>query len=391
MNTLPVLPLRLDVFAVFIFLGVIQGLFLASFFIFKKSEGSVSNKFLGLLVLGLATINFEIFLCYSRYIIKIIHLVDFSEPFNFCIGPAFYLYILSKTTISGRINPRQMLHLLPFVLYILYSVLFFIQTSEYKYNAFLSAYFPGKSHISSIKVIDPDPLFIKKFVNELMLVQLFIYLGMSFLVVYKTFKRKDLSFFSGSNKVLSWLRNCFLISLLFIIFIVCVKLIYKEDLGDHFSAFMNSLVIYSISIWIVKKSSFFSEGKWHQMKKYEKSSLSDEMKDRILLSLKQVMEDEKPFLENSFSLPFLAKIIKTSPHHLSQVLNDCLKKNFFEYTAGYRIKEAQRILLDSKYDQVMMEEIAEKVGYNSKSAFNKAFKKQIGLTPSEFRDKHSKK
>ena len=108
-------------------------------------------------------------------------------------------------------------------------------------------------------------------------------------------------------------------------------------------------------------------------------------------SLEQVMKDEKPFLENSFSLPFLAKRINTSSHYLSQVLNDCLKKNFFEYTAEYRIKEAQKILFNPQYNHIMMEEIAEEVGYNSKSAFNKAFKKQTGLTPSEFREQYQKK
>jgi len=391
MNTMLHMPIRLDVYAIFIFLGVIQGLFLSSFFLLKKEGAQVSNKFLGLLLLGMAAINFEIFLCYSRYIIKLIHLVDFSEPFNFCMGPAFYLYIRSKTSIPYKMTPRQILHLLPFVIYTFYSVLFFIQTPEYKYNAFLSAYFPEKSHIPSITVINPDPLFLKKFVNELMLLQFFIYIGMSLFVIYKAYKRENLSFFSNANKVLSWLRNFSLMSLLFFVLILFIKVTFKEDLGDHFSAFFISIVIYSISFYVIKRSSFFGESRLPHLKKYEKSSLNNEMKDRILKSLKRVMEEEKPFLESSFSLPGLARKIHASPHHLSQILNDCLKKNFFEYTAEYRIREAQKVLLNPQYNHIMMEEIAERVGYNSKSAFNTAFKKQTGLTPSQFKEQNQKK
>jgi AraC-like DNA-binding protein len=102
------------------------------------------------------------------------------------------------------------------------------------------------------------------------------------------------------------------------------------------------------------------------------------------------MEEKKPFLESSFSLPGLARKIHASPHHLSQILNDCLKKNFFEYTAEYRIREAQEILRNPRYNHIMMEEIAERVGYNSKSAFNTAFKKQTGLTPSQFKEQSQK-
>ena len=53
--------------------------------------------------------------------------------------------------------------------------------------------------------------------------------------------------------------------------------------------------------------------------------------------------------------------------------------------ASYRIDEAKRILSGDKKDKITIEEISEMVGYNSKTAFNNAFKKLSGKTPSEFR------
>jgi YesN/AraC family two-component response regulator len=85
------------------------------------------------------------------------------------------------------------------------------------------------------------------------------------------------------------------------------------------------------------------------------------------------------------SLSELAKRIGVSPHHVSQVMNEKLNKNFFELLAYYRVEEAKKILSNDKKNKLTVEEISEMVGYNSKTAFNNAFKKLSGKTPSEFR------
>jgi AraC-like DNA-binding protein len=56
-------------------------------------------------------------------------------------------------------------------------------------------------------------------------------------------------------------------------------------------------------------------------------------------------------------------------------------------TAEYRVEEAKRLLREQR--NVKVEEIAEQVGYNSKSSFNTAFKKLTGKTPSEFRSENN--
>jgi AraC-like DNA-binding protein len=51
----------------------------------------------------------------------------------------------------------------------------------------------------------------------------------------------------------------------------------------------------------------------------------------------------------------------------------------------YRVEEAKRKLVDPSRKHYSLLAIAEEVGFNSKSAFNTAFKKQTSMTPSEFR------
>lgn len=119
--------------------------------------------------------------------------------------------------------------------------------------------------------------------------------------------------------------------------------------------------------------------------KYQKSSLSDDKKEQILGKIKKEMEGNLYFTNNLASLSGLAKQINESNHHVSQVINERLNKSFFELLAAYRIEHATMLMKGNDGTKLTIEELAEQVGYNSKSSFNTAFKKHTQLTPSEYR------
>ena len=97
------------------------------------------------------------------------------------------------------------------------------------------------------------------------------------------------------------------------------------------------------------------------------------------------MIQNKYFIKSTASLSDLSRNIGESSHHVSQVINEKLGLSFFEYLAKHRVEEAKNILQTELGKKLTIEEIAERVGYNSKSAFNTAFKKFTSQTPSEFR------
>jgi len=119
--------------------------------------------------------------------------------------------------------------------------------------------------------------------------------------------------------------------------------------------------------------------------KYRKSSLNESDKQKILAIIINVFEKGNYFSENLASLKNLAKKIGESKHHVSQVINEKLSKNFFELLASYRIEKAKSILKEDKAGRLTIEEVSEMVRYNSKTAFNNSFRKLTGKTPSEFR------
>ena len=97
------------------------------------------------------------------------------------------------------------------------------------------------------------------------------------------------------------------------------------------------------------------------------------------------MEIDKLFTNNDLSLTSLSQRINISQHHLSQILNEKLDVNFFDFVNKYRIEEAKRLLNCPENSRHTILSIALESGFNNKVSFNSAFKKYTGLTPSQYR------
>jgi AraC-like DNA-binding protein len=371
---------RIDLFAIFIFLGIVQAFFLSYFFLTGENRKVQANFFQGILLLAIAFNNIEIFIMYAGYIVNCLYLVDFSEPIAFVIGPA--LYLLTRSRAEGKVDRKQFLHFITPVMYFILLFPFFVSSEAFRYNGFMGAYHPEGPFRDTLS--EPDPRnWITHHATEFILSSLFIYIVLSSIEIAKAFRTKKESFWKTSNPILVLLRNEAIVIVGIFVMIVIVKLLNRNDTGDHLFAACISLSVYLTSFRLIKNSGFFKQATLDDTAKYKSSSLSSTQKETILSRLTQVMENEKPFLNPTFSLPDLADKLKTSVHQLSQVINEGLDKNFFELTAEYRVNEAKRLLKDQP--NIKIEEIAEQVGYNSKSSFNTVFKKITGMTPSEFR------
>ncbi len=318
---------------------------------------------------------------------SVIHLIDFSEAGNFLFAPLIYLY--HRYYLGRSFSPKDFWHFAPFVIYLIYLfATFYLREFPVKYNAYLNAYHNGGNH-PELKLLSAEynlPAYIYRirgFVNEMMLVQMFIYIVVGFAALVTEAKAEKMPFWSDQNPAFVWCRRGQIYSLVAVVVFILVKLLHHNDLGDHFIAAYLTLIIYALSFTLMKQSAFFYQ---KNVKKYEKSSLTNEIQENTLAKLRNLMDTEKPFLNPNFSLPNLSKRLSVSPHHLSQILNESLEQSFFDFTAQYRIGEAKQILKNPETQSIKIEEVAEMVGYNSKSAFNTAFKKLTGKTPSEFRN-----
>ncbi|MBK7965549.1 MAG: helix-turn-helix transcriptional regulator [Bacteroidetes bacterium] len=75
-------------------------------------------------------------------------------------------------------------------------------------------------------------------------------------------------------------------------------------------------------------------------------------------------------------------------HYVSQIINQYYKVNYFEYINLLRIEEAKSLLVNVNKKSMNIIEVAYTVGYNTKNTFNNAFRRIVGVTPSEYRQQN---
>jgi len=100
--------------------------------------------------------------------------------------------------------------------------------------------------------------------------------------------------------------------------------------------------------------------------------------------LQEVMANDKPYLNPRLTLTDLAQICHVPAQQMSRALNEGFGKNFYDYINQHRITEFKHMVNLDENKQKTVLEIAYKVGFSSKTTFNRAFKKSTGLTPSEY-------
>lgn len=380
--------IQVGIFDVIIFLGVFQGFLLSVFFIRNVQSNRKPNLYQGLLLLALSLAIFEEWLNNTGFIVKVLYLTNFTESFNFVFGPLFFFYIYSSLNPDAK--KRTWIHFIPFIFWTFYMVFQFIQPDEMKYNSYIQTKHPDWGYISFNTSISDDPLDIRRFVNQLMILQLLIYISASVYILVKKFRSLNQPIFKTDNELLRILRNTTIHFIILILLVVITKIIFgmRSDVGGYIVASYVSFMIYTTTWQIMNRSDFFNNpGSFFSFPvlKYQKSSLSEEKKEEILRKITGEMEKNSYFTNNLASLSGLARQINESSHHVSQVINEKMNRSFFDLLSFYRVEHAKKLIKEDKIAKITIEELAELVGYNSKSAFNSAFKKYTSKTPSEFR------
>jgi AraC-like DNA-binding protein len=269
-------------------------------------------------------------------------LLTVSSTGFIAIGPTYLLFTKSVINTELKLKRKQLLHLLPVIVF-----------------SFMLVYFDRISN---------DVLIWHIFYRTILL-QYIVYLSIA--IYYSTFKLVDKPHIKRQLNIISM----FLLAIWFGYFLNEVA--GFPSIGG---AILYSLLLYFSLIIILNKGYIINLSS----SKYKNTGLDFKENQRILRELEILLDKEKIFKKNTLSIAKLTKIINTNTHALSQVINENKEQTFFELIGSYRIKESKLLLCDSP--DLKISEIAYGVGYNSLSAFNTAFKKSTGLTPTKYRN-----
>lgn len=122
------------------------------------------------------------------------------------------------------------------------------------------------------------------------------------------------------------------------------------------------------------------------IEKYQNFKLEDKECEEISIRLMVYIEEEKPYINTNLKQADLASALQLSPHTLSYIFNQYLKKNYCELINEYRVAEFKRIIVNETADisKFTLTALAERCGFSSRASFFRSFKKLTGITPSEY-------
>lgn len=116
-----------------------------------------------------------------------------------------------------------------------------------------------------------------------------------------------------------------------------------------------------------------------------KPNTSSGLDEALKVRLQHYMKQERPYLNPQLSLDDLATALGTTRHELSKVINHGFGKNFFDFINTFRVNAfIDTYRQNGATEKKTFLEVAYEVGFNSKSAFNRAFRKETEHSPSEY-------
>lgn len=120
-------------------------------------------------------------------------------------------------------------------------------------------------------------------------------------------------------------------------------------------------------------------------RKYSHSNLNDSRREDLVNRIKAIFADPEIICEQGFTSAQLAEMVGSNTTYVSQVINETYHVSFSNLLGKCRVREACRRINDSRqFDNLTIEGIANSVGFKSRTALLNAFKREVGITPSEY-------
>ncbi|WP_414846027.1 helix-turn-helix domain-containing protein [Chryseobacterium sp. IT-36CA2] len=321
------------------------------------------------LIIGIHLILFILF--FSGGYLKFPYLLGYEIIFPFIHGPMLYLYVLC---VTGR-NPGMKIWLLNGIPVLMIGLLLSQLLLLSPWDR-LAAYQSGNNGYKLLS----------KVIKYLMILSGIVYVALSLFAVRK-YTEGISSQYSNTEKMnLNWLYY-----LIAGIALIWIAVIIKND-----------ILIFSIVVLFIVVAAYFGISRVgilnipalpdredpkeldNEVVKYQKNSPGDEAIQSIYRKLVYKMTQEKLYKDPELNLNTIAQLLDVHPNTLSQVINSVEHKNFYDYINRQRIEEFKRTVVLPENQKYTILSLAFECGFNSKTSFNRNFKKYMNCSPSEF-------
>ncbi|MEO9511136.1 MAG: AraC family transcriptional regulator [Flavobacteriaceae bacterium] len=339
-----------------------------------KGKGNVSNRLMSFFFFAqiLGSLNYLLWSQRDQLSLLHLQLVYIAPPFFTIWGPTFFLFIKSQTKANFKFKWSFFFHYIPFLALALYFVfVYHIHSPEIK-KALLHS-----NSVYKFSVTSGLSVFIS--------IQVFVYNLIS-IVTLERFALRNKSGKSELLKRIQWNRF-----MMYGYFIACIinnigKVLYASNYLEESKDYMiMSGLVFLLYFTTILGNALLGSHFGGTSKSVNAQKHAPHEFEHLKQKLEHYLKTEKPYLEFNLSLSDLASKIEVSKRFLSNYINTYEHTTFQDYINQYRIKEAKRLIESNLDTAKTILEIVYESGFNSKSAFNMAFKKHTNTTPTKFK------
>ena len=316
---------------------------------------------------------------YSSYLYRIyLGVAGFSQGMVLLLGPILYLYVCSIMKPSFQFRAIHVLHLIPYLL--VFSAIVFYQKDYYSspeaeieiLDKFMNGEYPGG--FASIARF------------SIYFIHLLIYLFIIKSIVNRTLEKDDTLYLVPLQVRVKWVKTLTIfISAITVALASCIAYImisgHYSVIGNFICTLLLSAIVYLIAYQALSASPALIP---NFNVKYGSVKVPEDTNNAVLEDMITLLKNEKIYTDPELNISALANRLNISSHMLSRIINNHLNQSFSQLLNEYRIEEFKRRVAEPSQDKYSILGIAYDVGYNSKSSFYTAFKKQTGKTPTEF-------
>ncbi len=365
-----------------------HGLVFSCLLFYKALQyNSKSSCWLGLFVLFSALYIAPFMLGYAGwYTRQPYRNIMFYVPFQqlLLLPPILYFYFKSLLDSSFTFTKQHFYHFIPAGLYLLYAVIVVV-TDQLVLKEY---YFYADQK-------DKDFSTWYQFAGFLSMTY-YLIISLKLYTQYKEFTYNELSF--ADSVMFNWAKK-FLIAFLFLILFRLIFFISNPEwaaFGKKFWYYLSySFLFYYISINgysnTINSLTSFTENNIDTPDDTPQKSVEIPDLDILKEKIETLMEVDKIYTNPTLILSDVCKLLNTHPKKVSQVVNQGFGVNFNDFVNEYRIREALRKIAQGEHHLQTLLGIALDCGFNSKSTFNRAFKKYTSLNPKDYIRKNYEK
>ncbi len=356
----------------FVYFGFLQSLFLLCIFVLSAKNRKNINAYLAFLVFALLIGLSGRVLHIAGFFNKDFRLIAFSEFATLLFGTTVFLFTRSSL-FNKRFSYQDLVHYIPSIFYMTFIVFYFMLPSNEVISTRIRS---GELHRMVMAC------------HAVGLIVNITYWGLS-LQEFLRFRESLKNELSYTVKTRFFLNFIIVIGLCLLIWVTLYFIsLFGFDMLErnarHLIWLSIAFVVLFIAYYGMISPDIFRIKSLEAVQKYTQSKLTTSDLNRLKNELESLMEQKKPYLNNKLLKAELAELLGVSNPELARLLNESIGMNFFEYVNYYRIKEFVKLAKSDKAQHLTFFGLAQEAGFNSKTTFNKSFKKLMGSSPSEY-------